>query len=75
VHFDSDEWIDTGTQMTSLCNLLEVVKVRVVGIATLNYKEGKHHTGDKLWEGYEVFAGTATPMGTVATWQGSRALR
>lgn len=61
--------------MSNLCQLLESLDVVVVGIATLNLKHGKHPGADKLWENYEVFAASQSPLGAVAEWKGHRALR
>ena len=42
--------------MTATCNLLERYGVVVVGLATLQLREGKALGADKLWERYDVFA-------------------
>jgi hypothetical protein len=51
-----DEWIDSGAQMTALCVMLENLGVMILGIATLQLKEGKSTGGDEVWRRWDVFA-------------------
>ena len=57
-----DEWIDSGAQMTSTCEMLEGQGVVVIGIATLQLREGKTKGGDGVWDRWDVFAANRSPV-------------
>lgn len=57
----SDEWIDSGAQMTAACELLESIGASVVGIGTLQLAPGRLEIADALADRYDVFAANTAP--------------
>ena len=48
--------------MTSTCEMLEGQGVVVIGIATLQLREGKTKGGDGVWDRWDVFAANRSPV-------------